>query len=61
MLFSQSVSSEEPEQTVVGYLSIILAPAHEANIVESLSGDILQKSMKDFYTKPKLELHSKML
>ena len=26
--------------------------------VESLSGDILQKSMKDFYTKPKLEFHS---
>ena len=23
-----------------------------------LSGDILQKSMKDLYTKPKLELHS---
>ena len=27
-------------------------------IAESLNGDILQKSMKDFYTKPKLELHS---
>ena len=27
-------------------------------IVELLSGDFLQKSMKDFYTKPKLQLHS---
>ena len=27
-------------------------------LVETLSGDILQKSMKDFSTKPKLELHS---
>ena len=41
--------------------SIILRSGASAYIVELLSGDSLQKSMKDFYTKPKLELHSERL
>ena len=35
-VFNQSVSSEEPEQTAVGYLPIIPAPAHEFNTLNTV-------------------------
>lgn len=34
-LFNQSLPSEEPEQTAVGYLPIILAPAHELDTLNT--------------------------
>jgi hypothetical protein len=35
-VFNQSVSSEEPEKTAVGYLPIILAPAHELDTLNTV-------------------------
>ena len=35
-VFNQSASSEEPEQTAVGYLPIILAPAHELDTLNTV-------------------------
>ena len=40
------------------YLNLELGVPLEAPLVGLLSGDILQKCMNDFCTKPKLELHS---
>ncbi len=34
-VFNQSLSSEEPDQTAVGYLPIILAPAHEMDTLNT--------------------------
>ena len=35
-VFNQAVSSEDPEQTAVGYLPIILAPAHELDTLNTV-------------------------
>ncbi|XP_063763531.1 uncharacterized protein LOC134880508 [Eleginops maclovinus] len=35
-VFNQSVSSKEPEQTAVGYLPIVLAPAHEYDTLNTV-------------------------
>lgn len=35
-VFNQSVSSEEPEQTAVGYLPIVLAPAHKYDTLNTV-------------------------
>ena len=35
-LFNQSLPSEEPEQTAVGYLPLILAPAHELDTLNTV-------------------------